>query len=107
MRAHFLAVLVAHIFRSNLDALLRFQIDERGRFAEIGPDFLRIENMKQDYFISVEAQRLDGPDDLFGRFVKVRDENDDSAPPQELLKMVEWLGEIRPSARFRLLESAQ
>jgi len=55
----------------------------------------------------VEAQRLDRPDDLFGRFVEVRDENDDSAPPQELLKMVQRLGEIRSGARFRLLESAQ
>jgi len=55
----------------------------------------------------VEAQGLDRPDDLFGRFVKVRDENDDSAPPQKLLEMVERLGEIRSSARLRLLESAQ
>jgi len=38
----------------------------------------------------VEAQRLDGPDDLFGRFVKVRDENTIRAA-QELLKMVSGL----------------
>jgi len=46
MRAHFLAVFVAYIFRSDLDAFLGFQIDERGRLAEIGSNFLGIENMK-------------------------------------------------------------
>jgi len=71
VRAHFCAVFVTNVFGSNLDALLRFQIDQRGRLAEIGPNFLGIQNVKQDDLISVKAQRLDGADDLLGGFVKV------------------------------------
>ena len=107
VRVQFLAVFVAHIFRSDFHALLGFQIDQRGGLAEFGPNFLGIENMKQNDFISVEAQRLDGPDNVLGRIVKVGDEYHDSAAPQELLKMVERLGEVGAGARLGMFEAAQ
>ena len=105
--SNLLAVLVAGIFRSDFDPLLGFQIDQRGRLAEFGPDFLGIENMKQNHLIPVEAQRLDRPDDVLRRIVKVRDENHHSAAPQELLKVVERLREVGAGARLGMLETGE
>ena len=87
--------------------LLCFQIDQRGGLAEFGPHFLRIEDVKQNHFVAVEAQRFDGADDVLGRFVKIGNEHDDPAAAQELLEMVERLGEIGAGVRLGMFEAAQ
>src|SRR6266851_8863851 len=63
--------------------------------------------MKQHDFVPVETQRLDGPHNVFRRIVKIGNEDDDSAAAQELLKMMERLGEIRARMRLGLFEAAQ
>ena len=72
-----------------------------------GPDFLGIEHVKQHDFVAVEAQRLDGPHDVFRRIVKIGNEHDDAAAPQELLKMFERLGEIGARVRLGLFQAAE
>ena len=63
--------------------------------------------MKQDQIVAAIAQRLHGFDDDFGLLVEIRDHHHDAAPPQELLKMDERLGEIGMRAGLRLLDGVR
>ena len=66
-----------------------------------------IEHVEQNDFVAVEAQRLDGADDVFGRIVEIGNEHDHAAAAQELLKMMERFGEIGARARLGMLEARQ
>jgi hypothetical protein len=102
----FLAVFIAHVFRRDLDPIPRFEIDERCGFAEFGLDLMRVEDMKEYNLVSVETQRFDRTDDVLRRIVKVGDEDDDPTAAQELLKVVQRLGEVSSRLRLGILEAA-
>src|SRR5579864_2135256 len=63
--------------------------------------------MKEHDFVAVKTQRFNRSYDVLRRIVKIGDEDDDSAAAQELLKMMQRLGEIGAGMRLRLFEAAQ
>jgi hypothetical protein len=100
------AVLGARVLGCNLKPLAGFEIDQNGGLVKIGPDFLRIEDVKQENLVSSEAQGLNGANDLLGRFIEIRDDENQATASEELLKVVERLAEVGASPRFGQLESA-
>ena len=63
--------------------------------------------MEQHDFVAVEAQRLDGADDLFGRLVEIGNHHHQAAAAQKFLEMVQGLGEIGARARLGEFEAAE
>src|SRR5437870_4646534 len=63
--------------------------------------------MEQNDLVAVKAQWLDGPNDMFGRFVEVGNDHDEAAPPEEFLKMAHRLAEVRTRARLCELEASE
>ncbi len=63
--------------------------------------------MEQDHFVAVEAQRLDGADNAFGRLPEVGDDQHHAAALQELLEVAHGLGEIGAGACFGLFQTGQ
>ena len=65
---------VLHVLRNHLDPLLRLEIDEDGGLrADLRPNLLRIEHVKQHHLIAVKAQRLNGAHDRLRDLVEIRD----------------------------------
>ena len=63
VRVHFGAIRGFHVFRNDFHLAIGFQIDEHRRALHRRPNLLRVENVKQNDLIAVEAQRRDGVDD--------------------------------------------
>src|SRR5207248_11765010 len=72
-----------------------------------GPNFLGIEDVKEDNLVAVEAQRLDGANDAFWRLVEIGNDHHQAAPAEKLLKVAHRLAEVGARARLGELESAQ
>ena len=101
------AISCFHIFGNHFDLLIGFEIDEDRRALHDRPDLLRIENMKQNHFVAVKAQRRDGVDNGFRILVEIGDHDRDAAPMEEILKMLERLGKIGARARLGLFEAGK
>src|SRR5207249_521929 len=99
--------LLSRVIGSHLHLLFGFQIHQDSGLAEYGPNFLRIEDVKEDDLVAVEAQRLDGANDAFGRFIEIGNDHDQAAPAEKLLKVAHRLAEVGARARLGELESAQ
>ena len=97
------AVFFLGVFGRNFDGVFGFHVDQQhgsfsfGRISCGSRTWNRIRSLPRI------AQRLDGVDHDFGLFVEIGDHHHDAAPPQELLKMDERLGEI--GARAELARS--
>jgi len=48
------------VFRRDFQALLSLHIDQQNRLVQLRPEFLWIENVEEDDFVSMVTQRFDG-----------------------------------------------
>src|ERR1017187_2024454 len=106
MGIDFVSVLVARVLRCDLQTLAGFKVDQNGGLAQLGPNFLRIEHVKQHNLVSVEAQRFNGANDSLRRFIKIRDDQNYSSAPEKLLEVMQRFAKIGASAGFGELEPA-
>src|SRR5205807_758115 len=68
------------IFGDYLNSPVRFEVDKERRSPQLRANLLRIENVKQHHLVAMKPQRCTRAYDLFRLFVKIRDQDDDSAP---------------------------
>src|SRR3984885_15613554 len=107
MTIHLSAILASYIVRNYLQPLLRLQIHEDGRAAQLRANLLPVQHMEQHNLAAVKAQRFDGLHNRLGGLIEIRDDHYYPTPAQELLKVRQWLCEVRAPPRFRLLQPSQ
>ena len=105
--SNFFAILLLGVIGGDLELLLGLEVDQDGRTVQLGTHVLRIEDVEQDHFVAVVAQRLDGADNAFGRLPEIGNDQHDAAALQELLEVAHGLGEIGAGAGFGLLQAGQ
>ena len=94
MLIDFRAISSSRVFGDYFNSPVSFEVDKERRSAQLRANLLRIENMKQHHLVATKPQWCDGANDLFGLFVKIRDQDDDSAPVQKILEVLQRFGEI-------------
>src|ERR1700758_5186614 len=80
---------------------------QQTRFVELRPEFLWIENVEEDDFVSMVTQRFDGADNVLRRREEIGNDHDHAALAQEVLEVEQRLGVVGTRARLRIFEAAQ